>query len=92
MCVYHCPLISSGRVCSVGMSLFVVCARRSLNIIPRTLCNAKRYNLVTNYIPARFAGHSHWQNVRHTKEAKDKERMRITTNYLMQIDAAIKRK
>ncbi|VDD82216.1 unnamed protein product [Mesocestoides corti] len=37
-----------------------------------------------------MAGHSHWQNVRHTKEAKDKERVRVTTTVLYQIDAAIK--
>uniref|UniRef100_A0A183TGI0 Putative transcriptional regulatory protein Minf_0651 n=1 Tax=Schistocephalus solidus TaxID=70667 RepID=A0A183TGI0_SCHSO len=38
----------------------------------------------------RNAGHSHWQNVRHTKEAKDKERARMTSIILSQLNIAIK--
>lgn len=41
-------------------------------------------------LPRRNAGHSHWQNVRHTKEANDKERARVTTIVLAQIDFAVK--
>ncbi|KAL7059825.1 hypothetical protein AAHC03_013274 [Spirometra sp. Aus1] len=36
------------------------------------------------------AGHSHWQNVRPTKEAKDKEKARITSIILSQLNIAIK--
>nr|CDS27180.1 translational activator of cytochrome c oxidase [Hymenolepis microstoma] len=72
------------------MNLSGLCSRASYIRFPLALCNVKKYSLRLVYVPSRFAGHSHWQNVRHTKEAKDKERMRITTNYLMQIDSAIK--
>ncbi|VDO02058.1 unnamed protein product [Rodentolepis nana] len=72
------------------MSLSGLCFRSSFIRIPLVLCNIKKHSPKLVYVPSRLAGHSHWQNVRHTKEAKDKERMRIITNYLLQIDAAIK--
>ncbi|KAL5107526.1 Translational activator of cytochrome c oxidase 1 [Taenia crassiceps] len=62
----------------------------SLRIIPRILVNFEKCPRQLTYTPCRSAGHSHWQNVRHTKEAKDKERARVTSGFLLQIDAAIK--
>ncbi|CDS37176.1 translational activator of cytochrome c oxidase [Echinococcus multilocularis] len=61
-----------------------------LRSIPRILINVDRSARQLTYIPSRSAGHSHWQNIRHTKEAKDRERARVTSNFLLQIDAAIK--
>ncbi|VDK32120.1 unnamed protein product [Taenia asiatica] len=62
----------------------------SLGTVPRILVGVERCPFQLTYLPSRSAGHSHWQNVRHTKEAKDRERARVTSNFLIQIDAAIK--
>ncbi|KAF7233065.1 hypothetical protein EG68_05513 [Paragonimus skrjabini miyazakii] len=40
--------------------------------------------------PSRLAGHSHWQNVRHTKEAKDKLKSKASQYYLRAVASAIK--
>ncbi|VUZ54857.1 unnamed protein product [Hymenolepis diminuta] len=72
------------------MSSVVLRFRSSFTLIPRILCNVEKYSPKLAYVSSRFAGHSHWQNIRHTKEAKDKERMRITMSYLLQIDSVIK--
>ncbi|KAM3178027.1 hypothetical protein ACTXT7_003398 [Hymenolepis weldensis] len=55
------------------MNLVGLCFRSSVTLIPRVLCNVEKYSPKLAYISSRFAGHSHWQNIRHTKEAKDKE-------------------
>ncbi|VDM21963.1 unnamed protein product [Hydatigera taeniaeformis] len=72
------------------MAIFNRRALFSLNVVSRVFADVQRCPYRLTYLPSRFAGHSHWQNVRHTKEAKDKERARITSNFLLQIDAAIK--
>ena len=38
----------------------------------------------------RWKGHSKWQNIKHTKEAKDGERMRMSARYTYLIKAACK--
>ncbi|TGZ73515.1 hypothetical protein CRM22_001474 [Opisthorchis felineus] len=38
----------------------------------------------------RFAGHSHWQNVRHTKEARDKQKAKTAQLYIRAVNNAIK--
>lgn len=80
-------------LCSLDFVMAFASARVlfSLRVIPRILANFERHPRQLTYLPSRSAGHSHWQNVRHTKEAKDRERARVTSNFLLQIDAAIKR-
>ncbi|KAM7542342.1 hypothetical protein Aperf_G00000010400 [Anoplocephala perfoliata] len=72
------------------MNLMCMYMRRPLTLVPRVLLNFEKNTPQIICTPNRFAGHSHWQNVRHIKEAKDKERVRVTTNFMMQIDSAIK--
>lgn len=38
----------------------------------------------------RYAGHSHWQNVRHIKAAKDAHKMSMTDKYMRLIEVAVK--
>ncbi|KAH6939070.1 hypothetical protein HPB50_015712 [Hyalomma asiaticum] len=38
----------------------------------------------------RYAGHSHWQNIRHIKEAKDAHRMSMTDKHMRLIAVAVK--
>ncbi|VDK31979.1 unnamed protein product [Dibothriocephalus latus] len=66
----------------------------SSRFIQQTL-SSSRSLIWSRHIPVlstqlRNAGHSHWQNVRHTKEAKDKERARMTAIILSQLNLAIK--
>ncbi|KAF6767890.1 hypothetical protein AHF37_09236, partial [Paragonimus kellicotti] len=62
---------------------------------PASFAN-KQYLSKTHYFgyycvqPSRSAGHSHWQNVRHTKEAKDKLKSKASQYYLRAVAAAIK--
>lgn len=38
----------------------------------------------------RYAGHSHWQNIRHIKAAKDAHKMSMTDKYMRIIEVAVK--
>lgn len=38
----------------------------------------------------RFAGHSHWQNVKHTKDANDKLKSKASSYYYRAVQTAIK--
>lgn len=40
--------------------------------------------------PKRFAGHAHWQNVKHTKDANDKEKARLSSHYVRAVQDAVK--
>ncbi|VDQ14110.1 unnamed protein product [Trichobilharzia regenti] len=48
----------------------------------------KDYCLVTQF--KRFAGHSHWQNVRHIKEAGDREKSKNAIYYIRAVQSAIR--
>lgn len=74
----------------IRMSIVSVCFLRSCTIIPQLVMNSGKYPRLVYFMPSRLAGHSHWQNVRHIKEAKDKERARLTCFYLAKVDAAVK--
>ncbi|KAA3675996.1 translational activator of cytochrome c oxidase 1, partial [Paragonimus westermani] len=56
----------------------------------------KQYLSITHYFgyycvqPSRSAGHSHWQNVRHIKEAQDKLKSKTSQYYLRALYSAIK--
>ena len=60
-------------------------------ILPKIALYPVNCSRAVSFMPTRYAGHSHWQNVRHTKEAKDKERARLTSYILLQVDTAVKR-
>ena len=38
----------------------------------------------------RFAGHSHWKNIKHIKEAKDAEKQKVTLNTMQRIRVAVR--
>ncbi|CAH8874013.1 unnamed protein product [Trichobilharzia szidati] len=55
---------------------------------PVYLFGTKDYCLVTQF--KRFAGHSHWQNVRHIKEAGDREKSKNAIYYIRAVQTAIR--
>nr|CAH8874514.1 unnamed protein product [Trichobilharzia regenti] len=55
---------------------------------PVYLFGTKDYCLVTQF--KRFAGHSHWQNVRHIKEAGDREKSKNAIYYIRAVQSAIR--
>ncbi|OON15666.1 DNA-binding regulatory protein, YebC/PmpR family [Opisthorchis viverrini] len=48
------------------------------------------YSMASFTEARRFAGHSHWQNVRHTKEARDKQKSKAAQIYIRAVNNAIK--
>jgi hypothetical protein len=46
----------------------------------------------TYHLPVRCAGHSHWKNVKHIKEAKDAEKQKVTLSVLQRMRVAVRGK
>jgi hypothetical protein len=44
------------------------------------------------HLPVRCAGHSHWKNVKHIKEAKDAEKQKVTLSVLQRMRVAVRGK
>lgn len=59
----------------------------------RSCCNPKSQlaltKLFTLYSQTRFAGHAKWQNIRHTKQANDLNKGRITSRYVLLVRRAV---
>lgn len=59
----------------------------------RSCCNPKSQlaltKLFTLYSQTRFAGHAKWQNIRHTKQANDLNKGRITSRYVLLVRKAV---
>lgn len=64
--------------------------RCSRAVVPRPLqANVQLHSWLLN-TPVRFKGHSHWQNVKSTKTAKDDQRQKITNRVIQRIRLAVR--
>jgi hypothetical protein len=62
------------------------------SVLTKNLPNKLKFIPFTSHVPVRFAGHSHWKNVKHIKEAKDAEKQKVTLGVLQRMRVAVRGK
>jgi hypothetical protein len=62
----------------------------TLNRTVQSVIGAKNWCFVTGIHPSRSAGHSHWKNIKHTKEAKDADKQKAALNVVRRIRNAVR--
>jgi len=76
------------QLCRQCQQFALLSIRCSCPVVPRPLQAAVDMRSWTLNTPVRFAGHSHWQNIKKTKAEKDDQRQKTINRVIQRVRTA----